>query len=65
MQITTYEFTTHDGRKGEVTLDEFGGIAKGIFISEGEVFPMEILDHDRVYGINHPYFLTTNLKENQ
>lgn len=63
MHIITYEFTTHDGRKGEVTFDEFGGIARGIFIFGDKTFPMEILDSDRVFGINHPSFLTISPKD--
>ncbi len=63
VDIMTYEFTTHNGRKGEVTLDEFGGIASGVFIFGDEVRTIEFLDRDRVFGINHPSFLTISPKE--
>lgn len=63
MHIITYMFTTRDGRKGEVTFDQFGGIAKGIFIFGDETYPMEILESDRVFGIHHPSFLTIAPKD--
>lgn len=63
MHIITYEFTTYDGRWGEVAIDDYTGrIVCGVIGIGEETIPMEILDSDRVFDINHPNFRTISPK---